>query len=68
MSKREPKYVRKSSHKDRYWLRRSFFEKFDPGFIGLTALAKDKETFEGLAVIFRPEGFHRILRSKRSSP
>lgn len=57
MSKREPNYARKSSEKDRYWLRRSFFEKFDPGFIGLTDLAKNKETFEGLAVILDLKDF-----------
>lgn len=57
MSKREPKYKQKSPDADRYWVRRSFFDNFHQGFIGLSDLAKRKKTFEGLAVILDLQGF-----------
>jgi len=57
MPKREPKYSQKSSEPDRYWLRKSDFEKFGADVIGLTEITKNKKTFDGLAVILDLKGF-----------
>jgi hypothetical protein len=57
MSKREPKYKQKSSEPDRYWLRKTDFEKFGADVIRLTDITKNKKTFEGLAVILDLQDF-----------
>jgi len=57
MAKRKPKYSQKGASPDRYWVRKSFFDNFHSGFIGLNDLTKRKETFEGLAVILDLKDF-----------
>ena len=57
MKGRESKYIQNSSEPDRYWLRKSTFEKFGAEILGLADLTKKKRTFEGLAVILDLEGF-----------
>lgn len=57
MKGREPKYTQKSSEPDRYWLRKSIFDRFGAEILGLADLTRKKRTFEGLAVILDLEGF-----------
>lgn len=57
MSKREPKYQQKTTAPDWYWLRKSVFRQFNSSLIGLTDLAKGRETFDGLAVILDLKDF-----------
>ncbi len=57
MSKREPKYTRKGPAPDLYWLKKSVFRQFNFSFLGLTDLLKNKETFDGLAVILDLKDF-----------
>lgn len=55
--KKKPRYAQKTAAPDRYWVRKSFFDNFDPGFIGLADLTQSKKTFEGLAVILDLKDF-----------
>jgi hypothetical protein len=54
---KQPKYAQKSAAPDRYWVRKSFFDNLNPGFLGLNDLTKDKNTFEGLAAILDLKDF-----------
>jgi class 3 adenylate cyclase len=55
--KKKLKYTQKSDAPDRYWVRKTVFDKFGADIIGLSDLAKQKKTLEGLAVILDLEGF-----------
>lgn len=55
--KQHLRYSQKSSEPDRYWLRKSDFEKFGSNVIRLTDITKNKKTFEGLSVILDLKGF-----------
>jgi len=57
LKKIDPNYIRKSEAPDRYWVRKSIFDSFGAGIIGLADINKQKKTFEGLAVILDLEGF-----------
>jgi hypothetical protein len=58
MSKREPKYTKKTGAKaDEYWLRKSLFTGFNSSLLGLKDLLRNKETFEALAVILDLKDF-----------
>lgn len=57
MSRRKPTYSQKTNTPDKYWVRRSFFDNFNPEFIGLEDLTRQKKTFEGLAVILDLKDF-----------
>ncbi len=57
MSQRKPKYSQKAETPDKYRVRKSFFDNFNPTFIGLENLSRNKETFEGLAAILDLKDF-----------